>query len=99
MKTMTWHGDRLDLIDQTQLPHRTVLVSCRNDLQVADAIKTMVVRGAPAIGVTAAFGVVLGAKLLAELPREAFLAQLDAVLTAIAGARPTAVNLFWAIER
>jgi methylthioribose-1-phosphate isomerase len=99
MKTMTWHGDRLDLIDQTQLPHRTVQVECRTDLEVVDAIKTMVVRGAPAIGVTAAFGVVLGAKLLAELPREAFLAQLDAVLTGLAGSRPTAVNLFWAIAR
>lgn len=99
MKTMTWHGDRLDLIDQTQLPHQQVMVPCRTDLEVGEAIRTMIVRGAPAIGVTAAFGVVLGARQLMNQPRQAFLAQLDAVLTGLGGTRPTAVNLFWALER
>ena len=99
MKTMTWHGDRLDLIDQTRLPHEAVHVTCRDAADVARAIKDMVVRGAPAIGVAAAYGVALGAIGLKALPREAFLDRLEALMGLIAASRPTAVNLFWAIER
>jgi methylthioribose-1-phosphate isomerase len=99
MKTMTWLGDRLELIDQTRLPHHTEVVTCRDAADVAKAIKDMVVRGAPAIGVAAAYGVALGALGLKDLPREAFLAKLEALMKLIAASRPTAVNLFWAIER
>jgi methylthioribose-1-phosphate isomerase len=99
MKTMTWHGDRLDLIDQTRLPHEAVQVSCRDASDVAAAIKDMVVRGAPAIGVAAAYGVALGALGLQGLGREAFLAGLAERIALIGASRPTAVNLFWALER
>ncbi|MFP5501172.1 MAG: S-methyl-5-thioribose-1-phosphate isomerase, partial [Candidatus Sericytochromatia bacterium] len=98
-KTMQWHGDRLDLIDQTQLPHRQVWVGCADDHAVGEAIRTMIVRGAPAIGVTAAYGMVLGARRAPDQSRDAFLAHLDTVAAALRATRPTAVNLFWAIER
>src|SRR5690606_31853899 len=80
-------------------PHESVQVTCRDAADVARAIKDMVVRGAPAIGVAAAYGVALGAIGLKALPREAFLERLEALTALIASARPTAINLFWAIER
>lgn len=99
MKTMTWHGDRLDLLDQTRLPHHVEVVTCRDAADVARAIKDMIVRGAPAIGVAAAYGVALAALSLKHLPREAFFEKLEGLMQLIAASRPTAVNLFWAIER
>ena len=86
VEPIRWRGDRLELLDQRFLPDRTVYVTCRTAEQVAKAIRDMVVRGAPAIGCAAAFGVVLGkgsAKAYKVL-RES---------------RPTAVNLFWALDR
>ena len=83
---MRWKGDRLELLDQRMLPDKMTYITCRTAAQVADAIRSMVVRGAPAIGCAAAFGVVLGSS-----SAEAF--QL------LATSRPTAVNLFWALER
>ncbi|MFN3431501.1 MAG: S-methyl-5-thioribose-1-phosphate isomerase [Candidatus Sericytochromatia bacterium] len=99
MKTMTWHGDRLELIDQTRLPHEVAILACQDAADVARAIKDMVVRGAPAIGVAAAYGVALGALGLKGLPREAFLPRLGELIALIGSSRPTAVNLFWALER
>jgi len=86
-------------IDQTKLPTQEVYVTCKDYREVANAIRTMIVRGAPAIGVAAAMGVAIGAQrskatTLTELER-----QLDVVCNAIADTRPTAVNLFWAIRR
>src|SRR5579872_4996956 len=78
------------MIDQTRLPREQKFVTCRTYLEVADAIKTMVIRGAPAIGVAAAMGVALGV-------REG--ADFDTVCKTLAATRPTAVNLFWGIER
>jgi methylthioribose-1-phosphate isomerase len=98
-KTMHWHGDRLDLLDQTRLPHRIEVVGCSDPEAVGRAIREMIVRGAPAIGVAAAFGVVLGARRLAHLPRAACLAGLDTVIAQLRATRPTAVNLFWALAR
>jgi methylthioribose-1-phosphate isomerase len=86
VEPIRWKGDRLDLLDQRLLPDRTKYVVCRTAEDVARAIRDMVVRGAPAIGCAAAFGVVLG-----KGSRKAY--------EALAKSRPTAVNLFWALER
>jgi methylthioribose-1-phosphate isomerase len=86
VQPIRWKGDRLELLDQRLLPDKTVYVTCRSAEEVAQAIRDMVVRGAPAIGCAAAFGVVLS-----EGSPEAF--------EVLAKSRPTAVNLFWALER
>lgn len=86
VEPIRWHGDRLELLDQRLLPDQTLYVTCRTAGEVAQAIKDMVVRGAPAIGCAAAFGVVLD-----QGRKEAF--------EILAKSRPTAVNLFWALER
>ena len=89
MKTMTWHGDRLELIDQTRLPHEVAILACRDAADVARAIKDMVVRGAPAIGVAAAYGVALGALGIKDLPRETFLPRLGELIALIGSSRPS----------
>ncbi|NYB51943.1 MAG: S-methyl-5-thioribose-1-phosphate isomerase [Methanobacteriaceae archaeon] len=90
MKTMYWKDDLLYLLDQTLLPHEIEYMVCGTYIDVINAIKTMVVRGAPAIGVAAAFGMAL-----------AYLADVDMEKAAsdMKDARPTAVNLFWAVDR
>ena len=99
IKTLEWTETGVRFIDQTKLPTEEVYVTCKDYKEVANAIRTMIVRGAPAIGVAAAMGVAIGvqrskATTLTELER-----QLDVVSNAIAETRPTAVNLFWAIRR
>jgi len=99
IKTLEWTAAGVRFIDQTKLPTEEVYVTCKDYKEVANAIRTMIVRGAPAIGVAAAMGVAIGAQrsraaTLTELER-----QLDVVCNAIAETRPTAVNLFWAIRR
>ena len=99
IKTLEWTDAGVRFIDQTKLPTEETYVTCKNYEEVADAIRTMIVRGAPAIGVAAAMGVALGtlqsqARTLPELESE-----FDAICTVLAGTRPTAVNLFWAIRR
>jgi len=86
VEPIRWKGDRLELLDQRLLPDQMVYVTCRTAEEVAKAIKDMVVRGAPAIGCAAAFGVVLGK-------------GNDRAYEVLAKSRPTAVNLFWALER
>jgi methylthioribose-1-phosphate isomerase len=86
VEPIRWHGDRLELLDQRLLPDQVVYVSCRSAAEVARAIRDMVVRGAPAIGCAAAFGVVLDQ---GSSPSYEILAK----------SRPTAVNLFWALDR
>ena len=90
MKTMYWEDDQLLLIDQTKLPDELTYYHCKNYKDVIHAIKTMKVRGAPAIGVAAAFGMAL-----AEQAGE----NLEKAADEIKAARPTAVNLFWAVDR
>lgn len=85
-----WRGDQVVLIDQRALPAVETYVECTTWQAVADAIRTMVVRGAPAIGITAAYGVVLAAQAGASMP---------AVFEGLAQTRPTAINLFWALDR
>ncbi|QJA06330.1 S-methyl-5-thioribose-1-phosphate isomerase [Thermosulfurimonas marina] len=94
-----WTDRGLYLLDQRKLPAREVYVHCRTWQEVRRAIKDMVVRGAPAIGITAAIGLVLGAERLRARTRRAFLSGLKRIAQGLAKARPTAVNLFWALER
>jgi len=94
-----WAGDRMLLLDQTRLPAEEVTRECRRWEEVADAIRTLVVRGAPAIGVAAAFGVVLAARASAAATADGLLADLETAIKGLAATRPTAVNLFWALER
>ena len=94
-----WQNDRAVLIDQTRLPeeYTVVSISCSEDM--ADAIKNMIVRGAPAIGVAAAYGMYLGAREIETDDRTIFLEQLEKTAQKLRQTRPTAVNLFWAISR
>ncbi|ABV32637.1 MULTISPECIES: S-methyl-5-thioribose-1-phosphate isomerase [Pseudothermotoga] len=97
--TMQWTGNSLILVDQRKLPHVVNYVECKSYAEVARAIKDMVVRGAPAIGATAAFGYVLGAKEAATLKNQNFIDVMKNVYDVLASTRPTAVNLFWALNR
>jgi methylthioribose-1-phosphate isomerase len=96
---LRWDGERLVLVDQTRLPAEEVERVCATWQDVADAIRTLVVRGAPAIGVAAAFGVVLAARASHARDFEAWQADLEEAIKGLAATRPTAVNLFWALER
>lgn len=98
-KTVEYKDGKVRLIDQTRLPLEEVYVECDNYQDVARAIKIMQVRGAPAIGVTAAMGVALGAKGIITEDFAEFYKEFVKICDYLAGTRPTAVNLFWAIER
>lgn len=97
--TLAWTPEGVRFIDQTKLPLEESYVLATSYEQVADVIVTMVVRGAPAIGVSAAYGVALGAKQTTALTAEEFVSKFDKICARLAGTRPTAVNLFWAIDR
>ena len=99
VQTLRWAGDRLEIIDQRFLPFRFEYLSCSNAAQVAQAIRDMAVRGAPAIGCAAAFGIALEALCCAALPRAEPDRRLAEAFEALARSRPTAVNLFWALSR
>jgi methylthioribose-1-phosphate isomerase len=94
IETIEWTPSGVVMIDQTRLPRETVFVTCRSYIEVADAIRTMIIRGAPAIGVAAAMGVAIGA-----LHSENLDADMPVICETLARTRPTAVNLFWAIDR
>ncbi len=94
-----WQNDRVLLIDQTLLPGEYKIVEINSSEEMARAIKTMIVRGAPAIGVSAAYGIYLGAKEISITDKNEFLKQLEEIAVILRQTRPTAVNLFWAIER
>src|SRR5262249_7448590 len=91
--------DALVMIDQRKLPAEEVYVRCKTPAEVARAIKNMVIRGAPAIGVAAAMGVALGMRKSRATGTQKFAADFHATCELLAATRPTAVNLFWAIER
>ena len=100
MDTMRWTDDGvLELLDQTRLPSEVVYIKCATHGEVAAAIKRLAVRGAPAKGAAAAFGLVLAGRRLKCLPEEEFIAGLRAAAAELAATRPTAVNLRWALER
>lgn len=93
-ETIEWTAEGVIMIDQTRLPRETAFVTCRSYIEVADAIRSMVIRGAPAIGVAAAMGVALGALQSNDLD-----ADMPMICDTLARTRPTAVNLFWALDR
>jgi methylthioribose-1-phosphate isomerase len=99
IKTLEWTEAGVRFIDQTKLPTEEVYVTCKNSEEIADAIRTMIVRGAPAIGVAAAMGVALGALQSKATTLSEFERDLDRICKVIADTRPTAVNLFWGIRR
>ena len=102
VKTLDWIGGvdgTLRMIDQTRLPGECVEIDCRDVETVVEAIKSLRVRGAPAIGIAAAYGVCLGLEAACQEGEAAFFGRLDEVAAQLAGSRPTAVNLFWAITR
>src|SRR5919198_1540719 len=97
--TVTWKDDSVVLIDQTKLPNKLVYVRCKDYKEVADAIKNLVVRGAPAIGIAAALGLALAAIHSRTESLSQLLADLDAAMKILQSTRPTAINLFWALKR
>jgi methylthioribose-1-phosphate isomerase len=99
IETLRWRSDRLELIDQRALPQRLVYVSCATAAEVAAAIRDMVVRGAPAIGCAAAYGIALEATRPTFASLEEFYRAVAAGFDEIAASRPTAINLFWALDR
>lgn len=98
-ETIHWAGDRLQLLDQTRLPHEERVIDCCSVRDVAEAIRAMRVRGAPAIGAAGAFGLALAAREISSEDRGEFVKELGAAAQMLLQTRPTAVNLRWALER
>jgi methylthioribose-1-phosphate isomerase len=96
VKTIEWTDKGVVMIDQRILPTEETYITCKDYREVADAIQTMVIRGAPAIGVAAAMGFAIGVEKASD---ENLDAQVEEIANVLAATRPTAVNLFWAIER
>lgn len=99
VETLRWNGSQIEMIDQRLLPQQIAYPAYDSAKGVAEAIRTMVVRGAPAIGVAAAYGVALEAERLKAEPAETFIKALEEGFKILAASRPTAVNLFWALNR
>ncbi|HEX5107544.1 MAG TPA: S-methyl-5-thioribose-1-phosphate isomerase [Vicinamibacterales bacterium] len=99
LPTIDWKDDAVVMIDQRKLPASEVYVTCKTAPEVAKAIKTMVIRGAPAIGVAAAMGLALGMRRSKATGTKQFTTEFQRLCDLMAATRPTAVNLFWAIER
>ncbi len=98
-RAVEWIDGKIRILDQSKLPREQIFADLDNYQDVVLAIKEMRVRGAPAIGVTAAYGIALGASGIETIDKDEFLAQLNQVMQAFAASRPTAVNLFQAINR
>jgi methylthioribose-1-phosphate isomerase len=98
-QSITWNNDHVTIIDQTYLPEREVFIDLNSAGQVWDAIKKMKVRGAPAIGITGAYGLYLGVKGMKETTFDSFYNEADRIAEYLNSARPTAVNLSWALKR
>src|SRR5262245_7411938 len=99
LPTIDWQDDVVVMIDQRKLPTKEIYVRCRTSNEVAKAIKTMVIRGAPAIGVAAAMGLALGVKKSSATGTRQLTTEFVKNCDVMAATRPTAVNLFWAIDR
>jgi methylthioribose-1-phosphate isomerase len=99
MRTVELSRDSVRLIDQRRLPNELIVMDCRDYHEVGEAIKTLAVRGAPAIGVTASGGLALAAQALKDRPEAEFWAGLESAAAELRATRPTAVNLFWAIQK
>src|SRR5439155_13261924 len=99
LPTIAREADAVVMIDQRKLPTQEIYVRCKTGSEVARAIKTMVIRGAPAIGVAAAMGIALAMRKSKSTGTQKFAAEFHKICELMAATRPTAVNLFWAIER
>ena len=99
LKAIEWISGKVRIIDQTMLPREEVYLELSDYRDMASAIKEMRIRGAPAIGVAAAYGMALGAQGLETESKEEFRAKLRSISQTLAATRPTAVNLFWALDR
>src|SRR5437588_8751900 len=99
LQTIRWTGSAARLLDQTKLPTETLYVDITDEKQMHDAIRRLVVRGAPAIGIAAAFGAYLGVIHFVDDSAARFFERLKVVCDCLATSRPTAVNLFWALDR
>src|SRR5690349_19246937 len=99
LPTIDIQDDMIVMVDQRKLPAQEVYVRCTTAPEVAKAIKTMVIRGAPAIGVAAAMGIALGMRRSKATGTKQFATEFQKTCDLLAGTRPTAVNLFWAIDR
>src|SRR5437773_11783707 len=97
--TIAKEDDAVVMVDQRKLPAQEIYVRCRTAAEVAKAIRTMVLRGDPAFGVAAALGIALGMRKSTATGTQKFAAEFFKTCELMAGTRPTAVNLFWAIER
>jgi methylthioribose-1-phosphate isomerase len=98
-KTLEWEDGKLTILDQARLPSEIEYLNCKNLEQVAKAIKDLNIRGAPAIGIAAAFGVVLGMQNRNYKNWQEYQSRLNQVISILGNTRPTAVNLFWALDR
>ena len=98
-KAIEWLGDRVKILDQTRLPHDEVYLELSHYQDIASAIVTMKVRGAGAIGILGAYGVALGTLKIETVAKDGFLKELQSIIQNMAATRPTAKNLFWAIDR
>jgi methylthioribose-1-phosphate isomerase len=99
LPTIDWQGDVIVMVDQRKLPAQEIYVRCHSPQEVARAIRTMVIRGAPAIGVSAAMGLALGVRLSTAKGTQKLAVEFQKNCDMMAATRPTAVNLFWAIDR
>ncbi|TNE69958.1 S-methyl-5-thioribose-1-phosphate isomerase [bacterium] len=99
MQSLEWRGDHLRILDQTFLPSRTVFSDLRDVGRVWDAIKKLRVRGAPAIGIAASYGFYMGLKDVADENFSSFWIEVQRIAEYLGSSRPTAVNLFWALDR
>jgi len=99
LKPLEWRDGKLICLDQTRLPDQEIYLEINSCQQVIEAIKRLAIRGAPAIGIAAAYGIALGSREIRVQARESFLNRLATVMKSLAASRPTARNLFWAIER
>ena len=99
LKAVEWISGKVRLIDQTKLPQEEIYLELSDYRDVAEAIKTLRVRGAPAIGIAAAYGLALGANSIKAKSKKEFLTKLRTISDELASTRPTAVNLFWALKR
>ena len=97
-RTIKWVDNKVVMIDQRKLPHRVEMLTCSSHYEVIEAIKSMAIRGAPAIGVAAAYGMVLAAQNIKYDSKHNFYSELEKAKDELALSRPTAVNLFWALD-
>ncbi len=99
LPTIAWQDDAVVMVDQRKLPTRETYLTCRTPAEIARAIKTMVIRGAPAIGVSAAYGLALSVRRSKAAGTKQLTTEFLKDCDLLAATRPTAVNLFWAIDR